>query len=97
MDSHTHSAQVGRLEVVDTGRRRRWSDAHARRSITRERDQSGRLEANRENRIGGPTAGHRVRGPPRRAWNISSVPIAPLPGNFFRRFAALQRPAVGVL
>jgi transposase len=26
MDSNTHSAQVGRLEVVDTGRRRRWSD-----------------------------------------------------------------------
>ena len=25
MDSHTHYAQVGRLEVVDTGRRRRWS------------------------------------------------------------------------
>jgi transposase len=26
MDSHTHSTQVGRLEVVDTGRRRRWSE-----------------------------------------------------------------------
>ncbi|MBI3703501.1 MAG: transposase [Rhizobiales bacterium] len=26
MDSHTHSAQVERLEVVDTGRRRRWSE-----------------------------------------------------------------------
>ncbi len=26
MDSHTHSAQVGRIEVVDTGRRRRWSE-----------------------------------------------------------------------
>jgi transposase len=26
MDSHTHSAQVGRLEVVQTGRRRRWSE-----------------------------------------------------------------------
>lgn len=26
MDSHTHSAQVARLEVVDSGRRRRWSD-----------------------------------------------------------------------
>ena len=26
MDSHTHSAQVGRLEVVETGRRRRWSE-----------------------------------------------------------------------
>jgi transposase len=25
MASHTHSAQVERLEVVDTGRRRRWS------------------------------------------------------------------------
>src|SRR5215470_10957837 len=25
MDSDTHSAQVGRLEVVETGRRRRWS------------------------------------------------------------------------
>jgi len=56
MDSHAHSAQVGRLEVVDTGRRHPWSGAHARRSITRERDQSGRLEANRENRIGGLTA-----------------------------------------
>jgi transposase len=26
MDSHTHSAQVERLEVVETGRRRRWSE-----------------------------------------------------------------------
>jgi len=26
MDSHTPSAQVARLEVVDSGRRRRWSD-----------------------------------------------------------------------
>jgi transposase len=26
MDSHTHSAQAERLEVVDTGRRRRWSE-----------------------------------------------------------------------
>ena len=26
MDSHTNSAQVRRLEVVETGRRRRWSE-----------------------------------------------------------------------
>ena len=26
MDSDTHSARVARLEVVDSGRRRRWSD-----------------------------------------------------------------------
>lgn len=26
MDSHTHSTQIERLEVVDTGRRRRWSE-----------------------------------------------------------------------
>jgi transposase len=26
MDSHTHSPQIGRLEVVETGRRRRWSE-----------------------------------------------------------------------
>jgi transposase len=26
MDSHTDSTQVGRLEVVETGRRRRWSE-----------------------------------------------------------------------
>jgi len=26
MDRHTHSAQVGRLEVVERGRRRRWSE-----------------------------------------------------------------------
>ena len=26
MDSHTRSAQLGRLEVVETGRRRRWSE-----------------------------------------------------------------------
>ena len=25
MDSHTHSGPAGRLEVVETGRRRRWS------------------------------------------------------------------------
>ena len=26
MDSHTRSGQLGRLEVVETGRRRRWSE-----------------------------------------------------------------------
>jgi len=26
MDSHTNSAQIGRLEVVETGRRRHWSE-----------------------------------------------------------------------
>jgi transposase len=26
MDSHKHSTQVERLEVIETGRRRRWSD-----------------------------------------------------------------------
>ena len=26
MDSHTHSGQVQRLDVVETGRRRRWSE-----------------------------------------------------------------------
>ena len=26
MDGHTYSAHVGRLDVVDTGRRRRWSE-----------------------------------------------------------------------
>jgi transposase len=26
MDSHTHGVQVRRLEVVETGRRRRWSE-----------------------------------------------------------------------
>lgn len=26
MDSHTHGSQVQRLEVVETGRRRRWSE-----------------------------------------------------------------------
>ena len=26
MDSHTHGGQVQRLEVVETGRRRRWSE-----------------------------------------------------------------------
>jgi transposase len=26
MDSHRHSTQVERLEVIETGRRRRWSD-----------------------------------------------------------------------
>ena len=26
MDSHTHSTQIERLELVDTGRRRRWSE-----------------------------------------------------------------------
>jgi transposase len=26
MDSHKHSTEIERLEVVETGRRRRWSD-----------------------------------------------------------------------
>jgi len=33
MDSHTDSAQVGRLEVVQTGRRRRWSEDEKLRII----------------------------------------------------------------
>lgn len=32
MDSHTHSA-VSRLEIVETGRRRRWSDNEKRRIV----------------------------------------------------------------
>jgi transposase len=33
MDSHTHSAQVGRLHIVETGRRRRWSDEEKLRIV----------------------------------------------------------------
>lgn len=33
MDIHSHSAQVRRLEVVDTGRRRRWTDDEKLRII----------------------------------------------------------------
>jgi transposase len=33
MASHTHSAQVERLEVVDTGRRRRWSEEEKLRIV----------------------------------------------------------------
>jgi transposase len=33
MDSHTQSAQVSRLEVVETGRRRRWSEDEKLRII----------------------------------------------------------------
>lgn len=32
MDSHMHSA-FGRLEIVDTGRRRRWTDEEKRRIV----------------------------------------------------------------
>ncbi len=34
MASHTHYAQVDRLEVVDTGRRRRWSTEEKLRIVT---------------------------------------------------------------
>src|SRR5437588_560490 len=34
MGSHTHSGQVQRLEVVDTGRRRRWSEDEKLRMVT---------------------------------------------------------------
>jgi len=34
MDSHTQSAQVRRLEVVETGRRRRWTEDEKLRIIT---------------------------------------------------------------
>ena len=34
MDSHTHSA-FGRLEVVETGRRRRWSEDEKARIVLR--------------------------------------------------------------
>jgi transposase len=34
MDRHTHSGQVQRLEVVDTGRRRRWSEDEKLRIVT---------------------------------------------------------------
>jgi transposase len=33
MDSHTRSAQVERLEVVETGRRRRWSEEEKLRIV----------------------------------------------------------------
>jgi transposase len=33
MASHTHNAQVERLEVVDTGRRRRWSEEEKLRVV----------------------------------------------------------------
>ena len=33
MASHTHSSQVQRLEVVDTGRRRRWSEEEKLRIV----------------------------------------------------------------
>ena len=33
MDSHKHSTEVERLEVVETGRRRRWSDAEKQRIV----------------------------------------------------------------
>jgi transposase len=33
MDSHTHSARVERLEVVETGRRRRWSEEEKLRIV----------------------------------------------------------------
>src|ERR1041385_3301628 len=44
MDSHTHSAQVERLEVVETGRRRRWS-AEAKLKIVLESLQAPRQVA----------------------------------------------------
>src|SRR5438046_1882149 len=34
MGGHTHSGQVERLEVVETGRRRRWSEAEKLRIVT---------------------------------------------------------------
>jgi transposase len=34
MDRHTHSGQVSRLDVVDTGRRRRWSVDEKLRIVT---------------------------------------------------------------
>jgi transposase len=34
MASHTHGAQVERLEVVETGRRRRWSEEEKLRIVT---------------------------------------------------------------
>src|SRR6187551_2451776 len=34
MDSHKRSAQLERLEVVETGRRRRWSDDEKLRIVT---------------------------------------------------------------
>jgi transposase len=38
MDRHTHSEQVQRLEVVDTGRRRRWSEDEKLRIVTESMD-----------------------------------------------------------
>src|SRR3981081_822486 len=34
MDNHKHSTQIERLEVIDTGRRRRWSDDEKLRIVT---------------------------------------------------------------
>ncbi|MEA2744068.1 MAG: transposase [Acetobacteraceae bacterium] len=38
MDRHTHSEQFQRLEVVDTGRRRRWSEDEKLRIVTESLD-----------------------------------------------------------
>ena len=38
MDSHTDSTQVHRLEVVQTGRRRRWSEDEKLRIVLESRD-----------------------------------------------------------
>src|SRR5947209_17444284 len=38
MDRHTHSEQFQRLEVVDTGRRRRWSEGEKLRIVTESLD-----------------------------------------------------------
>ena len=42
MASHTHSAQVERLEVVDTGRRRRWSEEEKLRIVAESKAHPGR-------------------------------------------------------
>jgi transposase len=45
MDSHTDSAQVGRIEVVETGRRRRWSEDEKLRIVLESLQQPRRISA----------------------------------------------------
>ena len=42
MDSHKRSTQLERLEVVETGRRRRWSDDEKLRIVHRELSSAAR-------------------------------------------------------
>nr|WP_247767703.1 transposase [Bradyrhizobium sp. 172] len=81
MDSHKRSTQLERLEVVETGRRRRWSDDEKLRIVS-ESFEAPRAISSTARRHGispvcSPTVSSEASAPPSRIRSVSPVRLLP--------------------